>query len=328
MGTQITMTTSAVIRGQDAVTAAWISRVLKRPIEHLEITSGSGNWSAQLAIAATASDGTVHALRLKICLGHTFGRSEVDYYTRDYLDMANAPLVRCLDAQYEPTVGYHVLLEDLAATHGDRREVQPTLAHGIAVAQALGRLHRHHWGSLPAPDAAALDRYFDEIRPGLAPMEEATGQPLRTQFDRFERAFRRRWANPHGMSLLHGDLNPTNILTPRGAESPVYFLDRQPFDWSLTWGVAASDLAYFMIPWWPEQTRQACELVVLRHWHEALEQPEYSWDDALADWRLSVEQCLGVPMEWCSKEATREPMRWLWEAQFKRVHCALAQPGG
>jgi len=314
-----------VITAQDEVSASWIGRVLNQGVEHLTVTSGHGNWSHQLAISARLRDGTVRALRLKICLGDTFGRSEVDYYTRDYVDMTDAPLVRCLDAQYDPAIGYHILQEDLAATHTDRRDVPPTLAHGLAVARALGRMHRHHWGSQPAPGDAALDRYFDEVRPGLSPMERATGHSLRERFELHEPAFRLRWANPRGMSLLHGDLNPTNILTPTRAEAPVCFLDRQPFDWSLTYGVAVSDLAYFMIPWWPEPTRRECELAVLRHWHEALDRPDYSWSEALADWRLSVEQCLHVPMEWCSKAGTLESMRWLWEAQFARVQSALQE---
>ena len=156
-------------------------------------------------------------------------------------------------------------------------------------------------------------------------MERATDCQLRERFERHEQAFRRRWANPRGMSLLHGDLNPTNVLTPVGGESPPYFLDRQPFNWSLIYGVAASDLAYFMIPWWPEQTRQACEIAVLRHWYDALHAPDYTWSEAQADWRLSVEQCLNIPMEWCSKPDTLESMQWLWRAQFARVQSALAQ---
>jgi hypothetical protein len=105
----------------------------------------------------------------------------------------------------------------------------------------------------------------------------------------------------------------------------LYFLDRQPFDWSLTYGVAASDLAYAMVPWWPEATMAACELAVLRRWHEALDQPDYGWEEAKADWQLSVRQGLNVPIEWCSKPATLESMRWLWQAQFTRVQHALAR---
>jgi Phosphotransferase enzyme family len=296
-----------------------MSQILKQEVEAINVVAGSGNWSSQLSIKARMSDGSTRALRLKVCLGDTFGRSEIDYYTRDYLSMLDAPLVQCFDAQYEPGVGYHLLLEDLAETHVDNKLIQPSLSFGFAVAEALGRLHRHHWCTQPVPDRSALDRYFDEVRPGLLPMERVTGCSLNERFQLHEKTFRNRWSEPHGMSLLHGDLNPTNILTPIESHSSLYFLDRQPFEWSLTYGVAASDLAYFMIPWWPEETTQACEHAVLRRWYETLNAPEYSWSQAQADWRLSVEQCLNVPMEWCSKPATLEGMQWLWKAQFSRV---------
>ena len=318
------MASSQVIRDETDISIPWLSRALGRKVDSIQITAGRGNWSRQLAIAANLDDGNTCRLRLKICLGNNFGRSEVDYYTQDYADLEDAPLVPCFDAAHDPAVGYHILLEDLATTHTDRRDVPPTLAYGLTVAEALGKLHRHHWSSKPAPTDEVLNRYFDEIRPGLAPMERATGQSLQEEFVRHEAAFRGRWANPQGMALLHGDLNPTNVLAPKGADAPAYFLDRQPFTWSLTYGVAVSDLAYFMIPWWPEHTRQECELAVLRHWYEALDKPEYSWSEAQADWRLSVEQCLNVPIAWCSKAATLESMSWLWQTQFARIRSALA----
>ena len=126
------------------------------------------------------------------------------------------------------------------------------------------------------------------------------------------------------MSLLHGDLNSMNVLTPKADTRPVYFLDRQPFEWSLTYGVAAYDLAYFLVLWWPESIRVACETPILRCWYENVEQEGYSWEEAQADWRISVEQCLHVPLEWCSKPQTAEKMRWLWEIQLARVKAALA----
>lgn len=318
------MSTSAtVIGGEGDVTPAWLGRVLAQPVVDVRITHGFGNWSRQLALDVALADGSRRALRLKLCPGETFGRSEVDYYLRDYADLADAPLVRCLDARFEAGVGYHVLLEDLSGTHEDRRDVSPTLAYGLAVATALARMHRHHWESEAAPDPARLDRYFDEIRPGVAPIEQATGSALRARFDEHEREMRARWSRPRAMTLLHGDLNPTNILTPRGADAPVLFLDRQPFDWSLTYGVAAWDLAYFMIPWWSPEDRAANEMAVLRRWHEVLARPDYGWDEAIEDWRLSVEQCLHVPIEWCSKVETFERMRSLWERQFARTRAAI-----
>ena len=172
-----------------------------------------------------------------------------------------------------------------------------------------------------------LDRYFEEISPGVAAMECATGLTLRTRFQNHEQAMRTRWARSHGMTLLHGDLNSMNILTPKSGDRPVYFLDRQPFDWSLQYGVAVSDLAYMLVLWWPNEARRLYEEAILRRWYESVGTEEYSWDEALADWLLSVEQCLHVPLEWCSKPDTFDRMRWLWEIQLDRVKDALEGQG-
>jgi hypothetical protein len=185
-------------------------------------------------------------------------------------------------------------------------------------------MHAHHWQSAPAPAEAVLDRYLDEVRPGVPVLEQMTGLALARDFAAHEAAMRRRWADPRGMSLLHGDLNGSNVLTPRGASVPVLLLDRQPFDWSLTYGLAVNDLAYFLVLWWPEADFAAWAEAVLRRWHETLAQPDYGWSSVLADWRLSVRQCLHVPFEWCSKPETASRMRWLWQVQLQRVQAACA----
>src|SRR5262249_44247831 len=159
---------------------------------------------------------------------------------------------------------------------------------------------------------------FHEIRPGVEPMERATEQAFLERFVAHARLLRERWSDPCGMTLLHGDLNPTNILTPKTAETPVYFLDRQPFDWSLTYGLGTYDLAYFLILWWPEEARRTHEQTLLRCWYDAFSQSGYSWEQAQTDWQLSVEQCLHVPLEWCSKPETLTKMRWLWQTQLDR----------
>lgn len=311
------------MRHASEASPAWLGTVLGQPVAHVSVLPGAGHWSQQATLQAQMQDGTTQRLRLKLCLGQTFGRSEVDYYTRDYVGLTGAPLVRCFAARFEPGVGYHLLLEDLSTTHHDRRDVTPTLAYGAAVAQALATMHRHHWETAPAPSDAAIDRYLDEIRPGLPALAAATGRTLQAAWARHEQQFRERWADPRGMSLLHGDLNPTNVLTPKGSDHPVFFIDRQPFDWSLTYGLAVSDLAYFMAPWWPEPAFRSGAMSILRHWYDSLGQPGYGWDQAQDDWRLSVAQCLNVPLQWCSKPDTLARMRWLWEAQLTRVEAAM-----
>ena len=313
-----------VLRGEPDLSLAGLSRVLRSQVLHFTSRTKRSNWSHHVLLALEMADGSTRKLRLKVCLGSTFGRSEVDYYMRDYLGLADAPLVRCHDAQYAPAVGYHLLLDDLAATHHDRRSAPPTLEYGLAVARALACMHRHHWQTVPAPPPAMLDRYFEEVRPGVAPMEAATGLALRQRFDAHERALRARWADARGMSLLHGDLNSTNVLTPKDSEALVVFLDRQPFAWSLTHGLAVHDLAYFLVLWWPEDMRRVCEASIVKAWHAALGQPDYAWQRVQQDWALSVEQCLHVPLEWCSKPDTLARMRWLWEMQLGRVRAAMA----
>ncbi len=310
----------------EQISIDWLSKTLGKPVVGFEVKTEDSNWSLQIPLSVHYPDGTTQALRFKICTGRTFGRSEVDYYLRDYVDMPHAPLVLCYDAQFDANVGYHLLLEDLSETFHNRREVSPTLEYGLAVAEALGRLHRRYGNSALVPDDACWQRYFDEICPGIEPMERATGQGFRERFVTHTRELRERWSAPYGMTLLHGDLNPTNILTPKNAETPVYFLDRQPFDWSLTYGLGTYDLAYFLILWWPVEIRRTHEHTLLRCWYDAFAQSDYSWEQAQADWLLSVEQCLHVPLEWCSKPETLTKMSGLWKTQLARIQSALVSP--
>lgn len=315
---------SNVISNGESITPQWLSDVLQKEVTYLKMKIESSNWSSQVPLTVKFRDGKTASLRVKICVGSSFGRSEVDYYTRDYVTMADAPLVKCWNAEFDGQVGYHLLLDDLAETHSNRRDVLPSRTYGVAVAKALGRLHKHHWEALPVPDQKALDRYFHEVRPGIAALKYISGHDLYNEATALEVQLRDRLMDRRGMSLLHGDLNSMNILTPRGNDSPVFFIDRQPFDWSLTYALAIHDLAYFLVLWWPEDIRIAHEAEIVRCWHSEVDDPSYPWAQALIDWKTAVRQCLHVPLEWCSKPETAEKMRWLWELQLSRVLSAVA----
>ena len=308
-----------LIEKSDQVSAEWLSGVLGETVSHVEITSTASSWASHAGIVAATASGRALRLWLKMCLGKTFGRSEVDFYTRDYVGLANAPLVPCFDACFVPGVGYHLLLTDLSERFRDRKIAEPTLEHGLAIAAALALMHQHHWETAAPPNESQWNRYFDQIRPGVLPLERATDRSFRHRFELHTKELLNRWHDPQGMTLLHGDLNPTNVLTPKGAESPVYFLDRQPFEWSLTYGLAVYDLAYALVPWWPDTFRTLHEQTILRHWFERLNQHGYSWDQAQRDWSLSVEQCLHVPFEWCSDPETEVSMRPLWQWQLGNI---------
>ncbi len=65
------------------------------------------------------------ALLLKLCAGgDSFGPSEVDYYTRDYAGLADAPIPRCYDAHFSAERrAYHILMDDHSATHQARWDI-------------------------------------------------------------------------------------------------------------------------------------------------------------------------------------------------------------
>jgi len=300
----------------DQITKEWLSEVLGEPISGFEMKTEESNWARHARIAAHQSTGGVRKLWFKLCLHPKLGRSEVDYYLRDYVELVDPPLVPCYDAGYEPGVGYHLLLADLSEDFHDRKVVPPTLDHGIAIAEAIACLHRVYWETGSPRKESDWEPEFAALRPGLPIMERAAGQEMTTRFNEHARKLSKRWSEPTGLTLLHGDINPTNVLTPKNADAPVYFLDRQPLDGVTTYGLAVYDLAYAIAPWWPRDFRMETETQILRSWFETLQQPTYSWEQAQADWALSVEHCLHVPLGYCVTEEMAEEKSWLWKWQL------------
>ncbi|MEZ4767875.1 MAG: glycosyltransferase [Caldilineales bacterium] len=92
-----------------------------------------------------------------------------------------------------------------------------------------------------------------------------------------------------GFALIHGDLNCTNIMVPQAGDRPVYVIDRQPFDWSLTTWLGVYDLAYAMVVDWPSELRRRWEIPILQRYHACLIERGvrgYSWERLFDDYRL------------------------------------------
>lgn len=273
------MTALPVFTDPRQVDAGYLERCLGTPVTGFTVEPAGANCSHQAILRVGTAAGP-RVLRLKCCTAR-FGRSEVDYYLADYIGLADAPLVPCLDGRFDAAIGYHLLLEDVSDRYADRRDRAPTPAHFIEVAGALARMHRHHWQSRSGTAPGSLDAYFGHVRGGLDRLAALTGTALEARLDRHEAALRRRLADPAGQALLHGDLNPTNILTPAaGPDFPVYFLDRQPFDWSIAYGLAAADLAYAIVPWSPPEFTHEHAWRIVRHWHQCLGVSGYACSQA------------------------------------------------
>lgn len=326
--------TDTVITAIDQVTPAWLTDVLSRSgaltrgsVAAFELDTGRGNWSTsgslRLRYAPDALGERPARLFLKLVDtdlgdGEFFGPSEVDYYTRDYVDVPGAPLLRCYDAGYSDALRrYHVLLDDVSETHVNASEKEPTLAYGLALAEGLAALHARWWGGERLAEAGApihgaghirsfvaiaepgvehiLRRFSSELRPHWPDL-------VRELFARHPQAMIERAGDPNGFTLIHGDTGDQNILVPREGQHPLYLIDRQPFDWSLTTWLGAYDLAYALVLDWPVELRRQWEMPVLERYHARLVEQGvqgYPWQRLVDDYRLCVAMGVYVAVEYC-----------------------------
>jgi thiamine kinase-like enzyme len=272
--------------------------------------------------------------------------SEVNYFLRDYVGLVDAAIPTCYDASYDGDAGiYHILMDDLSTSHRSYWGMTPTLAHGVAMAQTLARLHAYRWGEERfaavegrIPSRSQIERYVAVAQEGVAPLlaapnadlEPAWPDALRAVFEHHPQAMIKRTQNPVGFTLVHGDVNPGNILVPISGEGTIYLIDRQPFEWSLTTWLGVSDLAYMMVLWWETELRRSLEWPVLRAYHAGLQQQgvtDYAWEQLVDDYRLCALQGVYVATDWCSDEKNRTEKKWIWWPKLQRSMAAFFDLG-
>ena len=313
---------------------------------HVDCSTSTNSHIARIRIEydADTDGGAPRSLILKTVEADAgfMQRSEIDYYTHGYLGLADPPIPKCYAAQVNDDSSYSILMEDLSSTH--EKDTPPSLKFGLTVATALARLHAFAWGKERIhqlgdriPDESRLDRYIDHVRRGLDPLLEATSLDIseswrQTILDIFQYhpgEMLERTKDPIGFTIVHGDVNPGNILYPINA-GKIYFLDRQPFTWSLTTWLGVSDLSYLMVQYWDVEVRRALEMSVLREYQRQLLANGvigYDWDQLFADYKLCAAQAVYTAAEWCIKQEDRERMRWLWRLELERAMHAFFDLG-
>ena len=340
-----------VITRLDQVTPAWLTAVLtksgalsKGSVAAIELEADRGNWSTngtlKVSYTAVAQGDLPPRLFLKMVNADLddefFGSSEVTYYTRDYLDVADAPLVRCYDGVFsEAELRYHLLLDDLSLSHILAAQKAPTLAYGLALADGLAVMHARWWGAQRLAEAGApihstqhIRRFVEIAEPGAGHIIEQLSHELephwpetmRTLYARHPQAIIERTQDDNGFTLIHGDVGHHNILVPHDGDSPIYIIDRQPFDWSLTTWLGVYDLAYAMVLDWEVAARRNMEITVLKRYHAQLIKNGvhgYSWERLFDDYRLSVAMGVYIATEYCRGGVNK---RWIstWILMLQR----------
>jgi len=322
-----------IITHIDQVTPQWLTSVLRRSgaftcgeVAGFDAGDGQGNWSTSASLtlqySAEAQGELPERLFLKMVNtdleGEFFGDSEVTYYSRDYVDVDNAPLLRCYDGAYSETLQrYHLLLEDVSEIHINACEKTPTLEYDLALADGLTVLHACWWGavrlaqaSAPVHSASHIQCFVDIAQPGVAHILSRFSGELKPHwpammielFERHPQAIIRRAGDLNGFTLIHGDAGCYNILVPREDDRPIYLIDRQPFDWSLTTWLGAYDLAYAMLEDWEPETCRRLELPVLKSYHRRLQElgvADYPWERLYDDYRLCAAMGVYIATEYC-----------------------------
>jgi ecdysteroid kinase len=322
-----------VITSPDQINTEWLTAVLTRAyaldngaVESFTSETNERELSTNIRLKLNYSAGAGGDMPRNLFLkmvntdrgDEFFDSSEVDYYIRDYIGVQGLPIPRSDDAAYSETLGrYHILMDDLSETHVPSYAKTPTLEHGLALAEGLAAMHAHWWGRQrletagePIPSAEAIKRFVAVAEPGAGHIIEACADQLeahwpdaiRELYEKHPPLMIERTGDGNGFTLIHGDTNLTNILVPMVGECPIYVLDRQPFDWSLTTWLGVYDLAYPMVLGWDVEIRRRFEKPILEHYHKQLLKhgvSGYSWEQLFYDYRLSAVIGVYVATEWC-----------------------------
>jgi hypothetical protein len=346
--------TDKVITSVDQVSREWLTSTLTKSgaltngeVESFEFGEGQGNWSTSANLFVKYTDAATGSLpeRLFLKMVNTdlddeyFGDSEVTYYTRDYIDVHEAPLLRCYDAAYSKELNrYHLLLDDVSETHVTAAEKEPTLEYGLALAEGLATLHARWWGAKRPAEAGApihsegfIKQFIDVAAPGVehiirefsSELKPHWPEAMRELFAKHPQTVINRARDLNGFTLIHGDVGAYNVLVPRHADAdyPLYIIDRQPFNWSLTTWLGVYDLAYAIVLDWDIALRRKYENPILKHYHEHLLHNgilDYSWEQLYNDYRLCVAMGVYIATEYC-RGGVMERLNPIWLPMLQRA---------
>jgi hypothetical protein len=247
------------------------------------------------------------------------GRQVVAFYTEVAPHLPTGLVPRCFDADWNAeTNAWHLLLEDLGATHMTATvwPLPPTLDQCGAIVETLARVHAKWWDNPGLGfavgtwlDAEALERQLQGFSGHFTRFIDQLGDriPLQRR-DLFDRALdamprlRQRYLTRRNATIVHGDAHVWNCLVPRAAGDGAARL----FDWD-SWRVDAcsSDLAYMMAMHWYPDLRERYEVTMLDRYHETLSASGVRGYDRRAltdDYRLSVLLRITTPVwQWANK---------------------------
>lgn len=239
----------------------------------------------------------------------SFEPREVEFYNTVAPAMRHSPSARCHDAAYDAqSGGFHILLEDLSATHACAGKVlPPTQAACGRMVDSLARFHAAWWNDArlgthigkpfreerrsrhAATNTMVIGKFLARLGDRIS---SARREVLHTLCMAYPRLLEQQGAGP--LTLTHGDTHAQNFLVS-GANADCRIIDWQA--WEIA--PATDDLAFMMALQWHAERRGRLEQELLRLYHRALcaaGVSSYTWETCWSDYRLSVIKQLCTPI--------------------------------
>ena len=229
------------------------------------------------------------------------------------------PVLPCLGVRHNPaTMLNQILLEDVSATHSNICDWPSPLPAQAAreLVESLAALHAAFWdkprlGTSPVglppflQDEASheaylsftqrdLEFYVSQMAGDVTPVQSRLYRSaLNALGGMWEKFWSPRLASG-GLTLIHGNLNPCNVLYPNHSGGKVYFAD-----WEMCCaGLPASDLTMLLgLNLCPDQEDA---IPLLRRYHTSLclaGVKEYPFDALLADYQIALLYELFFPIK-------------------------------
>lgn len=353
---------STIVRNIEQVTPAWLTEKLRSTealhhgaVNTVSIEQNERNLSTNFRLKLTYTDDARGQLPPNLFLklvqtdqdDESFGESEVNYYTRDYIGVENTPIPRTYDASYSKELGcYHILMDDFSTTHRMADNLPPSLEYGLMLSEGLAALHAPWWdverlGQIheTMPNAEEITEFTNMGRNGADHIIAGAADQLKPHwpelildiYAKHPQKTIERTQNPAGFTLIHGDPNAKNILVPKNGQRPLYIIDRQPFNWSLTVWLGVYDVVYATILEWEPAFRRQHEHAVLKEYHNHLMDngaTGYSWEHLYEDYRFCIAMGVYIATEYCrSNFSERTYQTWMLMLQrtltaFDDLSCA------
>ena len=294
----------------DDLSAAWLTAALAPhgmgtvvAVSATAIGTGQVADSVRLALTWDPPDSGPQTLVAKVTAADETSRAaaaatqtyevEVGFYS----DLAEALPIRsprCYHAAFDAeTLGYVVLLEDLAPAEPGDQLTGCSPARAQAALDEIAELHAPRWGDPSLNDLAWLARHSDNYPDELAVLVmlmlpgfvERYGPRLSPEVVDLAERFVPRVASyiraqEPPFTIVHGDFRVDNLLFGRERVCVV--------DWqTVTLGPGLSDVSYLLGASLPTDVRRAEEEQLVRSYHERVTAlgVKLEWDRCWADYR-------------------------------------------